>query len=36
VLAVFVGLWWFFTLAPGCRPLRPTELAPATTPVGER
>jgi hypothetical protein len=32
-LAVFVGLWWYFTLAAGCRPLWPTELVPATTPV---
>jgi len=25
----FAALWWFFTLARGCGPLRPTEQVPA-------
>jgi hypothetical protein len=32
-LAVFAGVWWFFTLAPDCRPLRPTDLVPETAPA---
>jgi hypothetical protein len=33
LVLVLSAVWWFFTLARGCGPSRPTEITPATTPA---